>query len=165
MKRRRHSSPPQRRCRTSTKFVYLPSRIVIMRCTSPSIFRFSASSTSTYHLLSRVLPCRFCSRKKRICTAHDSKAGRAHGPGTALNVEKRARRACTARRHSTHHCEGSGPPAFHWRQVKHSRQTTRNGLYGQREAAAYLDSAECGLVWGGIFGWRVSFSHKGDRPR
>jgi hypothetical protein len=35
--------------------------------TSPSILRLSASSMATYHLLSRVLPCRFCSRKKRIC--------------------------------------------------------------------------------------------------
>jgi hypothetical protein len=52
--------------RTSTKFVNLLSRAVINLCTSFSIFRFAASSTDTYHLLSRVRPCLFCSRKNLI---------------------------------------------------------------------------------------------------
>jgi hypothetical protein len=52
--------------RTSTKLVYLESREVTMRCTSFSILRFSSSSMATYHLDSRVFPCRFCSKKNRI---------------------------------------------------------------------------------------------------
>ena len=53
--------------RNSTKLVNLPSREVMRRCTSPSILRLSLSSMATYHFERRVLPCRFCSRKKRIC--------------------------------------------------------------------------------------------------